>query len=224
MTPTAEVRFTRLYEPHYADVIAYCGRRVNRAEVEDVTNEVFVVLWRRIDRFDDEMPLPWLYGVAYRTIANRRRSTQRRFRLVEKLRGVRRRAAEAAEDVVVRRERDRVVIDAMSRLSPTDPEHLEALFVWVDSITESPGAVECETVSEGTASCTYTAVDPTLERLTDGDGTVEWRQSFGIDTQGLLVSVSGPNTSLSEAAASAHGRFSGWLVLNRPIRLASAVA
>ncbi len=45
MTPTAEVRFTRLYEPHYADVIAYCGRRVNRAEVEDVTNEVFVVPW-----------------------------------------------------------------------------------------------------------------------------------------------------------------------------------
>ena len=82
MTPTANVRFTRLYEAHYADVLAYCGRRVNRASAEDVTNEVFVVLWRRIDRFEDENPLSWLYGVAYRTIANRRRSTQRRFRLV----------------------------------------------------------------------------------------------------------------------------------------------
>ncbi len=129
MTPTADVRFTRIYETHYADVMAYCGRRVNRADAEDATNEVFVVLWRRMDQFDDEMPLPWLYGVAYRTIANRRRGAQRRFRLVERLRGVRHRSAEAAEDVVVRRERDRVVIDAMSRLSPTDQEVLR-LAAW----------------------------------------------------------------------------------------------
>ncbi len=56
MAPTVEVRFTRIYEDHYANVWAYCARRVNRTEAEDVASEVFVVLWRRMDRFEDDEP------------------------------------------------------------------------------------------------------------------------------------------------------------------------
>ncbi len=129
MALTADVRFTRLYEAHHATVLAYCGRRVNRAEAEDVTNEVFVVLWRRIEELDAGTLLPWLYGVAYRALANRRRSTRRRDGLVTRLRGVRPQTAEAVEDIVVRREQDRIVIDAVSRLSPADQEVLR-LAAW----------------------------------------------------------------------------------------------
>jgi hypothetical protein len=42
MAPTAAVRFTRIYEEHYAEVLAYCARRVNRTEAEDVASEVDV--------------------------------------------------------------------------------------------------------------------------------------------------------------------------------------
>ena len=132
MAPTAAVRFTRVYEAHYADVLAYCARRVNRTEAEDVASEVFVVLWRRMDRFEDEAPLPWLYSVAYRAISNRRRGTQRRLRLSEQLRGLGNGEAEPAEDVVVRREQDRVVLEAISKLRPADQEVLR-LAAWEES-------------------------------------------------------------------------------------------
>jgi RNA polymerase sigma-70 factor (ECF subfamily) len=39
---------------------------------EDVTAETFLVAWRRLDRLPDEA-LPWLYAVARKTLANRRR-------------------------------------------------------------------------------------------------------------------------------------------------------
>ncbi len=132
MAPTAAVRFTRVYEAHYADVLAYCARRVNRTEAEDVASEVFVVLWRRMDRFEDEAPLPWLYSVAYRAISNRRRGAQRRLRLSERLRGLRNGEAEPAEDVVVRREQDRAVLEAISKLRPADQEVLR-LTLWEES-------------------------------------------------------------------------------------------
>ncbi|MGB5433796.1 MAG: sigma factor, partial [Acidimicrobiia bacterium] len=75
MDPNANERFTRLYKAHYLAVLAYCARRVNRSEAEDITNEVFAVLWRKMDRFDPESPLPWLYRVALGLIKNRRRAT-----------------------------------------------------------------------------------------------------------------------------------------------------
>ncbi|MBK5266680.1 MAG: hypothetical protein JJE47_04530 [Acidimicrobiia bacterium] len=81
----SDERFTEFYEHHYANVLAYCGRRLNRAEAEEVANEVFVVLWRRIDQFDQEEPLAWLYSVAYKSVANRYRGEKRRVRLRDRL-------------------------------------------------------------------------------------------------------------------------------------------
>jgi DNA-directed RNA polymerase specialized sigma24 family protein len=53
MDPTAEMRLTPQYEAYYADVLAYCARRVNRTDAEDVANEVFTVLWRRLDGIEE---------------------------------------------------------------------------------------------------------------------------------------------------------------------------
>jgi DNA-directed RNA polymerase specialized sigma24 family protein len=65
MNPVADERFTRLYELRYLAVLAYCARRVGRSDAEDVSSEVFTVLWRKMDSFDPDSPLPWLYSVAF---------------------------------------------------------------------------------------------------------------------------------------------------------------
>jgi DNA-directed RNA polymerase specialized sigma24 family protein len=75
----AEARFRRLYEQQYEPLLAYAARRtLDRSEAHDVVSETFLILWRRLDEAprDEEIPL-WLYGVARRVLANRRRSRAR---------------------------------------------------------------------------------------------------------------------------------------------------
>ncbi|MFV1999418.1 MAG: RNA polymerase sigma factor [Acidimicrobiia bacterium] len=124
MDPTADVRFTRMYEAYYADVLAYWARRVSRTEAEDVANEVFTVLWRKLDGIDEESTIAWLYGVAHRTIANRWRGNSRRNRLQERLGGLGVETSEPIDVVVVRRDEDRKVLDAMAKLKAADQEVL----------------------------------------------------------------------------------------------------
>lgn len=69
--------FRAVYTAHHAAVCAYFARRVDRAEVEDLAAETFVVAWRRMPR-RIEQPLPWLYAVAGRVLANHRRKVARR--------------------------------------------------------------------------------------------------------------------------------------------------
>jgi RNA polymerase sigma-70 factor (ECF subfamily) len=83
-------RLEELYRDHGRDVLAYALRRADRATAEDVAAEVFVVAWRRADRVPAQDPLPWLYGVARRLLANERRAARRRGALTFALRGLRR--------------------------------------------------------------------------------------------------------------------------------------
>ena len=65
-------RFEQIYEEHRDAVRAYVRRRAPEDLVEDIVADVFVVALRRID--DVPTPeLPWLYGVARKTLANARR-------------------------------------------------------------------------------------------------------------------------------------------------------
>jgi RNA polymerase sigma-70 factor (ECF subfamily) len=67
-------RFEQIYEEHREAVRAYVRRRAPEDIVEDIVADVFVVALRRID--DVPTPeLPWLYGVARKTLANARRRT-----------------------------------------------------------------------------------------------------------------------------------------------------
>ncbi len=65
-------RFEALFERCLPGVRAYVLRRAPPAIVEDVVSETFLVAWRALDSVPGE-PLPWLYGVARRTLANHRR-------------------------------------------------------------------------------------------------------------------------------------------------------
>ncbi|MGI9665998.1 MAG: RNA polymerase sigma factor [Acidimicrobiia bacterium] len=139
MDPTAEARFTQIYETHYVAVLAYCVRRVNRADAEEVTNDVFSVLWKRMDSFDTESPLPWLYRVAYGSIGNRRRTLRRRAALRAKLSGLRD-IVDSPDVIVVQQEQDRETIAALHRLRPADQEVL-TLSIWEDLSAREIGLV-----------------------------------------------------------------------------------
>src|SRR3954447_12735464 len=64
--------FERICEEHREAVRAYVRRRAPEAVVDDVVADVFVVCLRRIDDVPRNA-LPWLYGVARKTLANERR-------------------------------------------------------------------------------------------------------------------------------------------------------
>jgi len=69
-------RFEQIYAEHYEAVRAYVRRRAPETVVEDVVSDTFVVCLQKIDRVPTE-PLPWLYAVARKTLANERRKRAR---------------------------------------------------------------------------------------------------------------------------------------------------
>lgn len=69
-------RFRLLYEGTYADLVAYCRRRVAPSAVDDVVADAFLVAWQRLDDVTGD-PRPWLFGVAHNLIGNRRRKDAR---------------------------------------------------------------------------------------------------------------------------------------------------
>ncbi|RSN04696.1 RNA polymerase subunit sigma [Streptomyces sp. WAC 01325] len=98
-----EQRFTELYRQHYAAVDAYVRRRIHAAQVTDVVADVFLVAWRRFGELPEKAPLPWLYGVARRTLANTYRSENQRLRLSETLVSQPRRQVDDHADTVIQK-------------------------------------------------------------------------------------------------------------------------
>ena len=84
VSDTPESCFEALYAENYARVLGYVARRAPAAVAADVVADVFLVAWRRLDQVPDE-PLPWLLGVARKTLANERRGGRRRSALLEAL-------------------------------------------------------------------------------------------------------------------------------------------
>jgi RNA polymerase sigma factor (sigma-70 family) len=76
MQRSAEERFQNIYARHVDAVTAYIRRRTQPDAVEDLVAETFLVCWRKLDRVPDQ-PLPWLYAVARKTLANQRRAAAR---------------------------------------------------------------------------------------------------------------------------------------------------
>ncbi len=69
-------RFEQIYAEHHKAVRAYVRRRAPEAVVDDVVSDPFLVCLRKIDCVPAE-PLPWLYAVARKTLANERRKRAR---------------------------------------------------------------------------------------------------------------------------------------------------
>ena len=113
-------QFERLFREHVAAVRAYCARR-DPELADDVVAETFAVCWRRLgDVPRDE--LPWLLGVARRTLANARRARGRQSALLARVTAVRTSGQTVAES-------DPRVAAALATLSDRDREIL-ILVAW----------------------------------------------------------------------------------------------
>lgn len=141
-------RFRRLFDSCYGPVWAYARRRVEHGDVDDVVADVFTTAWRRLDDVPAGRELPWLYGVARRTVANRRRGSERRRRLATRLGAERPHATDEGGD------RDVVVAGALARLRPDDREILR-LAAW-EQLTAADLAV--------VLGCTVNAANLRLSR------------------------------------------------------------
>ena len=137
----AEARFRRLFGEQYEALLAYAARRTpDRSEAHDAVSETFLILWRRLDDAprDEEIPL-WLYGVARRVLANRRRSRVRRERLTARLTELADRTTEL-DDVASARLHAREVLTALQTLREQDREVL-LLAAWENLTTAEIASV-----------------------------------------------------------------------------------
>lgn len=67
-----EESFTQLYDRYFPRVYAFTSRRLrNRADAEEVTQEVFTAVFRSLPSFRGESQLlTWIFGIARNTINN----------------------------------------------------------------------------------------------------------------------------------------------------------
>lgn len=113
--------FTALYERHADAVHRYASRRCDRQTAEEIVAQVFTVAWRRRGSMPED-PVPWLYGVARRAIADQRRGVKRRIRLLERLRA--HSAAEPLQGPPGQQLADPALGDALTRIPARDREAL----------------------------------------------------------------------------------------------------
>lgn len=115
-------RVEQLFRDHAGQVLAYALRRTDPATADDVVAEVFVIVWRRIDRVPQEQPVLWLYSVARRVLSNQRRSVRRRAALEEGLRPL---VSDRSDP------QDGQLLEALTAMTQVDREVL-LLTVWED--------------------------------------------------------------------------------------------
>jgi RNA polymerase sigma factor (sigma-70 family) len=125
---TSADRLVTLWNTHYDHVLAYAKRRAPAEVAGDVASAVFTVLWRRIDEPLDD-PLPWMYAVARRELANQRRGEARRRQLGTRARIAGRTDALTAPDVAEGAIAGSMARAALARLRPDDREVL-MLVAW----------------------------------------------------------------------------------------------
>jgi RNA polymerase sigma factor (sigma-70 family) len=118
-------RFDALFTEHQRPVLAYAMRRTQAlADAEDVAAETFAIAWRKVDTIPAAEPLPWLFAVARRVLANHRRGHGRRERLAALLR-----VEDVPTPMRAGENLDGPVFSALASLSPADQEILR-LVAW----------------------------------------------------------------------------------------------
>ena len=110
--------FDEIYREHFP----YVWRTLRRlgippVDLEDVTHEVFVVVYRRLADFDGQRPVkPWLFGIAYRLASEGRRRAHRRLELIEPICD-RPTLAPGADDLIETDERRNLALECLRSLA-----------------------------------------------------------------------------------------------------------
>jgi RNA polymerase sigma-70 factor (ECF subfamily) len=130
-------RFTAVATDVWEPLQRYLRRRAGANDVDDIAAETLTVVWRRLDDIPLGAELPWCYSIARRCLANHRRSTARRSRLVERITGRGEATANGADDPASAvDDTDPDLGVALAKLSSDDRELL-TLWAWEQlSVTE----------------------------------------------------------------------------------------
>jgi RNA polymerase sigma-70 factor (ECF subfamily) len=165
-------RFEAAFDAHHSHVLAFALRRVDgRATAEDVVSETFAVVWQKRDLISDE-PLPWIYAIARRVIANQRRSDGRRGRLHDRISGEV--AVAGAPDAAAIVENRTELATAFATLSDTDQEVLR-LVAW-DELSAAEGAQVLDCTPAAFRVRLHRARRALRHALDEGAPTHEFRQ------------------------------------------------
>jgi RNA polymerase sigma factor (sigma-70 family) len=114
-----------MFTEHQRAVLAYAMRRTRAAaDAEDVAAETFTIAWRKFDTIPAGAPLPWLYAVARRVLANQRRGLGRRERLAAMLQ-----VQDVPTPLRAGEDHDGPAFDALASLAAADQEVLR-LVAW----------------------------------------------------------------------------------------------
>lgn len=125
--------FGVLFDRHAEAVRAFCARRTGSLyEADDLVSIVFLEAWRRradVELVDDNA-LPWLYGVARRTIQHRWRTAARHRRALARLprAGT---SADHADEVAGRVDDQQHLAQVQRALQTLSPIHQEVLILCV---------------------------------------------------------------------------------------------
>jgi RNA polymerase sigma-70 factor (ECF subfamily) len=134
-----EELFETYFRGYAAQVHAFALRRAEPEAAHDATGETFLIAWRRRAEMPSE-PLPWLYGIARRVVANEQRAANRRLALITRIA-----AQPAPPDGTAGRDRD--ILEALATLREIDREAL-LLTAWEGlSATEAATVVGCSTAA-----------------------------------------------------------------------------
>jgi RNA polymerase sigma factor (sigma-70 family) len=139
-----EARFRAAFERHYDRLLAYAMRRTtSRDDAEEAVATSFATAWRRIDALPEEPgTIIWLYRVTWRTLANQRRSNQRRTRLISRVSGLRIEESTVAPDAHIE-PIDARLLQALAALKPREREVLQ-LIAWEElSYAEAAEVLGC---------------------------------------------------------------------------------
>lgn len=118
--------FASLFDRHYATLHRFLRARVGVALADDLASEVFLIAFRRRERYDlgREDARPWLFGIAVNLVRDHRRAELRR------LSAYARAMDGGPSDVTARADwLDPALADALLRLSDGD-RHIVLLFAW----------------------------------------------------------------------------------------------
>lgn len=170
-----EERFTALFQRHHDAVLRYAQRRAGDLTADDVTAEVFLAAWRRLDDLPGE-PLPWLIGAARRVLANQRRGQDR----LEALR-LRLSSESAAPSTALGEQVNVTAVwsAALGRLSGADQEVL-ALLAW-DGLTAREAAASLGCTEAAFAMRLHRARRRLSRHLLDADPEITFSHRDGND-------------------------------------------
>jgi RNA polymerase sigma factor (sigma-70 family) len=123
----AEDRLRRLFTSYAPVVASFLARRIDPGlGLDDLVDETFVIVWRRLDQIPSDLELPWILGVARNVAHNARRARQRRTHYERLFRGPGHHVAATPEDEVITDIAGRAALD---QLSSSDRELLR-LHAW----------------------------------------------------------------------------------------------